>query len=229
MLPLHRTLAMHIPRYPVIILDDHPLVAKGLAQYFQSVRSDVDVVAVSSWEEVRQAIGRNGCPTVLVTDVWLASGNVLDGWAQFRALCPDAVWLAISGDDDPGIADRMRKAGAQGFVHKSAPPDTFAHALASLLAGGQWFEAMPTTGHAERIPQQWVVTPQELGLTLRQGEILDLVLRGLPNKRIAQMLNLAESTVKEHITAILERLGVRNRVEAITTLRGQRIQLPQRV
>jgi DNA-binding NarL/FixJ family response regulator len=212
-------------RYPVIILDDHPLVAKGLAQYFQSVRADVDVVAVSNWEELRRQMARSGCPAVLVTDVWLASGNVLDGWEQFRRLCPDAAWLAISGDDDPGVAQRMRKAGAQGFVHKSAPPDTFADALASLLAGGHWFEA--TTAHTERNLQEWVVTPQELGLTLRQGEILDLVLRGLPNKRIAQMLNLAESTVKEHVTAILERLGVRNRVEAITTLRGQRIQLPQ--
>ena len=60
-----------------------------------------------------------------------------------------------------------------------------------------------------------------------QGEILALVLRGLPNKRIALMLGLSESTVKEHLTGILERLGVKTRMEALTQLRGRRLVLPQ--
>ena len=69
------------------------------------------------------------------------------------------------------------------------------------------------------------VTPADLGLSARQGEILALVLQGLPNKRIALQLNIAESTVKEHVTGILERLRVRTRVEAITLLRGRRLEL----
>lgn len=61
----------------------------------------------------------------------------------------------------------------------------------------------------------------ELGLTQRQGEVLAMVLRGLPNKRIARALNLSEATVKEHVSGILARLGVANRVEAIVRLYGR--------
>jgi DNA-binding NarL/FixJ family response regulator len=74
-------------------------------------------------------------------------------------------------------------------------------------------------------PREWEVTPAELGLTPRQGEILALVLRGLPNKRIALTLSLAESTVKEHLTGIFERLGVKSRVEVMAHLRGRQLVL----
>lgn len=65
--------------------------------------------------------------------------------------------------------------------------------------------------------------PQELGLTERQGQVLAMMLRGQPNKRIALALDISEQTVKEHVTNILARLGVANRMEAITLLRGRRI------
>lgn len=73
-----------------------------------------------------------------------------------------------------------------------------------------------------------VVAPSDLGLTLRQGDVLALVLRGLSNKHIAAMLSLSESTVKEHVTGILQRLGVGNRVHAITFLRGRRLTVVSR-
>ena len=68
--------------------------------------------------------------------------------------------------------------------------------------------------------------PADLGLTLRQGQALELLLQGLANKQIAAALNLSEHTVKDHVAAILERLGARNRVEAIARLRGVRLELP---
>jgi DNA-binding NarL/FixJ family response regulator len=221
---------MHTSPPTVIILDDHPLVAQGLAHYYRSVQPNIEVLTVSSCHELQQFIDTRGCPQLVVADVWLESGNILDDLEGFRQQCPHTPWLAISGDDDPLIAQRMRTAGANGFVHKKAPPETFALALAALLEGGQWFEpaapsASPSAASAQTM-HEWTVTAQELGLTPRQGEILDLVLRGLPNKRIALALNVSESTVKEHVTGILDKLGVRNRVEAITKLRGRRLHLP---
>ena len=67
------------------------------------------------------------------------------------------------------------------------------------------------------------LTAAELGLTPRQGEVLALMLKGLPNKRVAVQLGLSEQTVKEHVSGILERLGARNRVELIMRLKGKRI------
>ena len=140
--------------------------------------------------------------------------------------CAGSAWLAISGDDDPAVVTRVQAAGARGFVHKQAPPETFGAAIKAVLGGAMWFAPVPASRPAAVAPREWPVSPAELGLTLRQSEILRLVMRGLPNKRIASQLGIAESTVKEHVTGILERLGVRSRVEAIAHLRGRRMELP---
>ncbi|RYF37369.1 MAG: response regulator transcription factor, partial [Comamonadaceae bacterium] len=139
----------------------------------------------------------------------------------------DLQWLAMSGDDNPQIAQRARLANAQGFVHKQVAPETFARAYTAVLEGRPWFEgANEAAGTQPASPlREWEVSAGDLGLTQRQGEILALVLRGLPNKRIGLKLDITENTVKEHLTGILERLGVRNRVEAITALRERRLTL----
>lgn len=207
-----------------IVLDDHPLVGRGMAQYLQAVRPELLVHVATAWAQVHQHIQASGCPLVLVADVWLADSNSLATLAQWRSQCHGTPWLAISGDDDPLMQTRVRNAGAQGFVHKQAAPEVFGLAFAAMLAGGRWFESSLETSANQ--PREWAVSPVELGLTPRQGEILALVLRGLPNKRIAQMLCLSESTVKEHLTGIFERLGVKSRVEILTHLRGRQLVLP---
>ena len=103
-------------------------------------------------------------------------------------------------------------------MHKQAPPEAFAQAVAALLNGHLWFpslDAEPST--VDREP-----APSLQGLTPRQGEILSRLLRGMPNKRIAADLGITEATVKEHVTAVLARLGVRSRIEAITALSQRR-------
>jgi DNA-binding NarL/FixJ family response regulator len=206
-----------------IILDDHPLVGRGMAHYLHSIHPELTVRVAALWVDVQQLMEAEGCPLMLVADVWLAESNSLTALAQWRADCPGTPWLAISGDDDPSLLERVRSAGAQGFVHKQAAPEVFGRAFAAVLAGGQWYEHHGLAELGELHPREWAVTPAELGLTPRQGQILALVLRGLPNKRIALMLEVSESTVKEHLTGILERLGIRSRIEAITLLRGRRL------
>lgn len=210
-----------------IVLDDHPLVGRGMAHYLQAVRPEVAVKVAQSWGEADALRQQHGCPRVLIADIWLPEGNSLGRLAQWREECPTVQWLAISGDDDPLIAGRARSAGAQGFVHKQGSPETFAKAYAAVLEGRPWFDgADAVAGASPASPaREWEVSAAELGLTERQGEILALVLRGLANKRIARMLDITENTVKEHLTGILERLGVRNRVEAITVLRERRLTL----
>jgi DNA-binding NarL/FixJ family response regulator len=210
----------------VIVLDDHPLVGRGVAQYLQSVEPALEVLVATGWNEVEQIAAVRGRPRLLVADIWLADGSSIDALSRSRADCPAWVWMAVSGDDDPALARRARDAGARGFVHKAAPPERFGQAFRTVLGGGEWFDETPGPGTAGATgPREWPVSARELGLTPRQGEILMLVLRGLPNKRIALHLGITESTVKEHVTGILERLGVRSRVEAITRLRGRQLDI----
>lgn len=211
------------PSRTVIVLDDHPLVARGMAQYLQALHPELSVSTAASWDELQQRLQADGCPGLLVADVWLAESNSLAALSAWRAHCSEARWLAISGDDDASVPLRVRQAGAQGFVHKQAPPEVFAQACAAVIAGGEWFVADPPAQAPGPRAREWTVTPAELGLTPRQGETLALIVQGLPNKRIAQALGLSESTVKEHVTAILERLGVSSRVQAITHLQGRRL------
>jgi DNA-binding NarL/FixJ family response regulator len=157
-----------------------------------------------------------------VIDFWLADGTTAELVTQLRQHSPSTALLVLSGDDDPQVAALVKSCGAHGFVHKQQPPDVFALAVTEVLNGGTWFQAQ-AAGSMRSSMRELPVTAAELGLSPRQGEILQFVLQGMPNKRIAQTLALSESTVKEHVTGILQKLGVANRVEAITKLRGRRL------
>ena len=123
----------------------------------------------------------------------------------------------------PAVQAKARECGAHGFVDKQVSTEVLSQALFAVLGGMTWFGSQhaPTAGavRSHDIP----VTAAELGLSLRQGQILALVLQGLPNKRIAQAFDLSESTVKEHVSGILQKMAVTNRVEAITKMRGKRL------
>lgn len=205
------------PRY-AIVLDDHPLIGRGIAQCLQVTVPELPVRVTTVWAQAQQWIETSGCPQVLVADAWLSGSSSARAFAEWRSCCRGSPWLATCDDGEPLMMRQARCAGAQGFVCKRALPEEFGRAIAAILAGGEWFE--PSDVASNQRPRKRIVPPAELGLTPRQGDVLALVLRGLSNKRIALMLCLSESTVKEHMTGILQTLGVSSRVHAITFLRG---------
>ncbi|KRD47785.1 LuxR family transcriptional regulator [Acidovorax sp. Root275] len=209
-----------------LILDDHPLVARGVAEFLRSRLPHMEVAVAEHADDVAPLIEALGAPAIALIDFWLADGAALSLIARIRTRCPATAVAVMSGDDDLAVIDQVRAAGAHGFIHKQEPPETFAQAIEALLGGLAWFTPGANTQRPVR-SRELPVTPAELGLSVRQGEILALVLQGQPNKRIAQQYALSESTVKEHMTAILQRLGARTRVEAITRLRGRLLVLPQ--
>jgi DNA-binding NarL/FixJ family response regulator len=209
-----------------LILDDHPLVARGVAEFLRSRLPHMEVAVPEHADDVEPLIEARGAPAIALIDFWLADGAALSLIARIRTRCPATAVAVMSGDDDLAVIDQVRAAGAHGFIHKQEPPETFAQAIEALLGGLAWFTPGANTQRPVR-SRELPVTPAELGLSVRQGEILALVLQGQPNKRIAQQYALSESTVKEHMTAILQRLGARTRVEAITRLRGRLLVLPQ--
>jgi DNA-binding NarL/FixJ family response regulator len=205
----------------VIILDDHALVARSLCQYLQMSRPDLNVQTAMSWADLERWVHRNGCPALVVADIWLGNDNSLQNLAAWRQRCNRTRWLSLSGDDSPGLAERARQAGAQGFVHKQATPEVLGNVMDRILAGHPWSEVgiCLESQHGPALRPSALTLQQ--GLTPRQREVFALVLRGLPNKRIASTLDIAESTVKAHVTELLSRLGVRTRIEAITLYQSQ--------
>lgn len=204
-----------------IVLDNHPLLGWGIAQYLQFTRPELPVHVTTVWAQAQQLIAVSGCPKVLVADMSLADSSSLSAFTEWRSQCRRIPWLAVCDDNEPFMMRQARNAGAQGLVCKRAPSEVFSLAFSAVLAGREWYEPCVVAG--DQMLRERAVLPVALGLTLRQGDVLALVLKGLSNKRIALMLRLSESTVKEHVTGILQRLGVSSRVQAITLLRGRSV------
>jgi DNA-binding NarL/FixJ family response regulator len=207
-----------------LVVDDHPLVARGMAEYLATHCGFAVVRSVSGSAECLNFIESEGVPELAVVDFWLPEGAALSLLRQLSSRWPGIRLLAVSGDEDVGVRRKAREAGAHGFLRKQETPEVFAKAVAALRGGESWFPLVSGPMSSPDTQRELPIHPQELGLTGRQGEVLALMLRGLPNKQIARQLNLSETTVKEHVTNILARLGVANRVEAITRLRGRRIE-----
>lgn len=206
----------------VLVVDDHPLVARGLAHFLRSASPGASVVSVTRWSEALAMVREHGCPSVMVADVWLGDDSSLAALGAWREACPKTPWLATSGDDNPRLQEQVRGAGAQGFVHKQESPEIFAQAFQTVMRGEPWF-VQGASASAAAAPARSEATPAALAeLTPRQNDILALILRGLPNKRIGSELGISESTVKEHVSGILDKLGLRTRVEVITLLHQRR-------
>ena len=208
-----------------LVVDDHPLVARGITEFLRAHALLEDAVGVGGTQDALTTIARLGPPAVALVDFWLADGTTATFLADLRTLAPRARVLMMSGDGNPAVVTHAASNGAHGFLHKQQPPEVFAQAVRAVLEGGTWFDA-PAPAPANGAAQQRDVPlyARDLGLTPRQGQILEQVLEGHPNRRIAEALHLSEHTVKEHVTAILQRLQVRNRVEAIAKLRGVQLQ-----
>ncbi len=207
-----------------LVIDDHPLVARGIAAFLQSHCGFDDVQTITNTEELWRRINLTSPPTMIVLDFWLPDGASLMLLNQLKIQCPATPILVVSADDDVAVQSKVQVAGAHGFIHKQEDTAIFVQAVTSLLNGKTWFIHTNQQRSPTNQPKELAITANELGLTTRQGEILAMIIQGSPNKRIANELNLSEQTVKEHVSGILGRLGVTNRIEAITKLRGKRLE-----
>ena len=210
-----------------LVVDDHPLVARGIAALLGAHPMLEQVYVAASAPDALELIAQHGAPRVALVDFWLSDGSAACLVHSLQAECPDTRILAISADDRPVVWEAMRLRGAHGFVAKQQQPAEFNRAVTALLSGGTWF-ASPyvANGDALDVEQGVTIDAAELGLTERQAEVAALILQGLPNKRIARALEVSESTVKEHVSGIFQRLGVQTRMEVVTLLRGRRLRPP---
>ena len=204
-----------------LVVDDHPLVARGVTAFLRAHPGLSDAVDAGDAEQARAIWAERGMPAIVLIDFWLSNDTAQAVIAHLLVTFHGARVLVMSGDDRPGVRATAMHTGAHGFVLKHESPEVFHRAVTELLDGGTWFQDLwLDTVPMEATERDVLVTPADLGLTERQGDILALLLDGLPNKRIAQALSLSESTVKEHVSAVLARIfapGYRAARAATTT------------
>jgi len=203
----------------ILIADDEALVRVGLRMILQT-QSDLEIVgeAVDGEEALAQA--RALSPNLVLMDIRMPH---LDGLEATRRLCADSrsalkVIVLTTFDSDEHVYDAIR-AGASGFLLKSAPPQQLITGIRSVIAGDALLAPEITRRLLERFiqrPSPSLKTPPELAqLTERELEVLRLIAEGRSNAETAAELFITSATVKTHVNHILTKLGLRDRVQAV--------------
>ena len=189
----------------VMIADDHPVVVLGLAAI---INAQPDMTVVGEAANGRQALElfEKHLPDVTLIDLRMPELGGVEAIKQIRAKHPHAIFIVLTtyqGDED---IHKALKAGAQGYLLKGMAHDDLLDAIRRVRAGVQYLPASVKETLANRTPGS-DLSPREL-------QILELIVKGLSNKQIADKLGITEGTVKWHVNAILGRLNVSDRTQA---------------
>jgi len=206
-----------------LVVDDHEMVREGLCAVLAGLYGGVDLVQAGSVAEGLRAIRSNHGFDLAILDMSLPDGSGIELMDALECSHPEVPIIAVSGDSR--YMDETLRRGALGFLPKSADRDEFIEAIGSVLAGRVYVPnslgqapVSPVSAGLEYVPVngsgRFGLRPS-LDLSERQRGVLRLVMQGLSNRDIAERLKLAESTVKVHVSAILKRLNVQNRSQAV--------------
>ena len=202
----------------ILVVDDHPLIVRALAESLPHVDPRFDVIAAVNREQTLTALARYPDCALVLLDLTLPGARGLDLLAELRLDYPCLPIIVLSATHDRATVGAALAAGARGYVSKTASPDALLDAIHTVLAGARGVTVNIAHGNAHTAS----IPTQGLGLTQRQAEVLQLLVQGKPNKLICRDLRLSEGTVKVHVSAILKALNVHSRSQAIVevTRRG---------
>jgi DNA-binding NarL/FixJ family response regulator len=212
----------------LLIADDHPLFRTALRQ---AVTESVDgciVHEAADLASVLAALAAEPDIDLVLLDLNMPGSHGLSGLAALRGQHPGVAVLVVSAHDEARTVRRVLDHGAAGFIAKSASPPEIGEAVRTVLACGTWLP--PALAQAVAAlpgdPADTDLAARLARLTDQQYRVLTLLGEGLLNKQIADRLSIQERTVKAHVTAIFEKLGVRNRTQASLLLRSLALSEP---
>jgi DNA-binding NarL/FixJ family response regulator len=233
-----------------LVVDDHALIREALRGVLLGLRHDAIVLEAADARSARQVLQGHPDVDLVLLDLHLPDQDGLQVLAAVVEHHPAAAVVILSGDKDEATMRRALDMGAQGFIPKTETREVLASALALVLAGGVYVPpaalrgtaaaaapapaAAVTPASARTVGTDALETPRAaeasgagvLGLTVRQLEVLALLMQGKNNKLICRALDLAEPTVKTHVSAILKALGVSSRTEAVLAVTRLGLRLP---
>jgi DNA-binding NarL/FixJ family response regulator len=200
----------------ILLVDDHALIRDALRGVLKELAPEATVLeAADSRQAMRQVEAHLDLHLILL-DLNLPDRDGFAVLTELRRRHATISLVVLSASQDRDSILKAIDLGALGFIPKSSPRDVMANALRLIFSGGVYIppEALAPTEFKEHARQR-PTSPADLGLTGRQVEVLALMMEGKSNKAISRMLDVAEPTVKHHVTAVLKALNVTNRTEAV--------------
>lgn len=192
------------PRIKILLADDHAIVRMGLKAVFD-LEPDLQVVAESATSDETVAAFLKFRPDVTLLDLRMP-GTGVEALRRIRQLARDARVLILTTSDVEEDIHRALAAGANGYALKSIAPEQLAEAIRVVHAGGRWVP--------EEIARKLADRSSTMQLSPREAEVLQLLIKGLTNPEIANVLQISFGTAKAHVRAILAKLQVADRTEA---------------
>ena len=194
----------------IILVDDHPLTRLGTARLLEHTEGMYIAQQCTDLATVRAWLKSGGRADIALLDRGLPDGDGLDLISDFKR-ANIRVIMFTSADSDDDIAQAITH-GTEGYLLKTTEPDQLIHAIHSVAQGNSM---LPT--HIMQKLARGELLQDVLGkLSNREREIVDLIALGLPNKTISTRLNLSENTVRNHLSNIMQKLGMKNRVQVAT-------------
>jgi DNA-binding NarL/FixJ family response regulator len=192
----------------ILVVDDHVLIREALRGLFKELKPEATVLEAPDAARTMELLAEQPDIALVLLDLSLPDRDGLALLAEVRGRHPAIPVVVLSGFADRANVVRALDHGALGFIPKSAGREVMISALSLVFSGGVYIPP-------EILPVRPKASPADLGLTERQVDVLALMMQGKSNKAICRRLDLAEPTVKNHVTAILKVLGVSNRTEAV--------------
>ena len=211
----------------ILIADDHPLFREALRGAVQRILPGARLHEADCVEALYRLVEAHADADLLLMDLNMPGAQGFSALVHLRAQHPQLPVVVVSAREEPAVMRRALDHGAMGFIPKSADSDTIGTALGLVLDGERWAPAAAAAASGASLAEQEVA--QRLReLTPQQFRVLQLLGEGRLNKQIAYDLGVSEATIKAHVTAILRKLGVNNRTQAVL-MAGRLAVDPERV
>ncbi|HEX7374214.1 MAG TPA: response regulator transcription factor [Steroidobacteraceae bacterium] len=200
----------------IIVADDHPLFREALKAAVARIERGIGFVEADSVAGLLAAVEGHPGADLLLLDLNMPGAQGFNALAHVRGSHPQLPVVIVSADDDPQTIAAALRYGAQGFIPKSTEAGQIGKAVESVLAGDVYtpigFQPPRTTGAGS---EDIEIARRIADLTPQQFRVLGMLCAGLLNKQIAYDLDVSEATIKAHVTAVLRKLGVTTRTQAV--------------
>ncbi len=205
---------MRRTRSDIVIADDHPLVRGALRQAVEAAFKEITVTETSDFDQLIQVLGSQSETDLVLLDLAMPGMHGFSGLIYLRGQYANIPVVVVSANDNRGVMRRCIEIGAAGFIPKTTDLDAMCQAIATVFAGGLWLppDLDPVTGSD---PATADILCRLASLTPQQMRVLMMLSEGLLNKQIAYELSVSEATIKAHVSAILQKLRVESRTQAV--------------